>query len=283
MTAETETGTCPLCGSDDPIPSPYHDDPFRVVRCGSCRLWYLSPRLTADAISIFYKGNRYFAGDDAGYADYRKQEKSLRLTFRRLLCQLASLGVTGGRLLEVGCGLGYFLDEARGYFDERFGVELSPDAAESAAAMSEAAVYESVTAVPRHEQFDCIVALHVIEHIYEPVSFLRQLAGHLAPEGTIVLAAPDMGSFWRHAMGRHWPSFKYPEHVSFFDSRTLMQLIVKAGFSEPRRLPYLQEFSLSDILAKLGVKAPCLAEKLLLRLPATTVCYAAKQTDPVAA
>lgn len=283
MKAETETGTCPLCGGDDPTPSPYREDPFCVVRCGSCRLWYLSPRLTPDAMSAFYEGENYFSGGDTGYADYSKQENSLRLTFRRLLRKMAALNATGGHLLEVGSGLGYFLDEARGYFEHRSGVELSAAAAVSAGDLSGATMYEAVTALPPQSQFDCIVALHVIEHIYEPVSFLHRLANHLAPGGMLVIAAPDMGSFWRHAMGRHWPSFKYPEHVSFYDNRTLTQLIAEAGFSNPRRLPYLHDFPLSEILGKLGLKAPQLADRLRLPLPATTVCYAAKRDNEVAA
>ena len=276
MQAEMEIGTCPMCGGNAPIPSPYCDEPFRVVRCGSCRLWYLSPRLTAEAMSVFYRGESYFSGKDTGYADYRKQEKSLRLTFRRLLRKISSQGAIRDRLLEVGSGLGYFLDEARGYFQYRSGIELSPEAAKCAADLSGATMYDSVSALPSEAQFDCIVALHVIEHIYEPVAFLRQLARHLAPGGILVLAAPDMGSFWRHAMGRYWPSFKYPEHVSFFDSRTLARLISEAGFSNPRRLPYLHDFPLSEILGKLGLKAPRLSDRLRLPLPATTVCYAAE-------
>ena len=283
MKAETETGTCPLCGDDDPTLSPYRQDPFRVVRCKSCMLWYLSPRLTADAMSKFYKGDSYFSGDETGYVDYSRQENSLRLTFRRLLRKMASLGMTGGRLLEVGSGLGYFLDEAREFFDHRSGVELSPEAAAFAATLSGATMYESVAALPRQSQFDSIVALHVIEHVYQPVSFLRLLGDHIRPGGMLVLAAPDMGSFWRHAMGRHWPSFKYPEHVSFFDNRTLPKLVADAGFSDPLRLSYLHDFPVSEILGKFGLKTDHLPDRLRLSLPATTICYAAKRPVALAA
>lgn len=277
MDIQTETGTCPLCGSDDPRPSRYADGPFRVVRCAGCRLWYLSPRPTPDAMAALYRGDNYFVGGDAGYTDYRKQEASLRLTFRRLLRRMAALGATGGRLLEVGSGLGYFLEEAASQFDHCAGIELSPVAAASAAKLSGAPVYNSVEALPPDARFDCIVALHVIEHIYDPVPFLRRLATHLAPDGSLVLAAPDMGSFWRHAMGGSWPSFKYPEHISFYDSRTLKRLLAETGFAEARRLPYLHDFPLSEILAKLGLRAPRLAWRLRLPLPATTVCYAARR------
>lgn len=275
MTPEFEACPCPLCGASDPQDSPYAEEPFRVVRCRHCRLWYLSPRLTAKATATLYRSDEYFAGDEAGYTDYGSQERSLRRTFRRLLRRLEAMGATGGCLLEVGSGLGYFLDEARPYFGVCDGMELSLKAAEAASTLSGVTVYRDLDDLSAEARYDCIVALHVIEHIHDPVEFTKRLASHLAPGGTLVLAAPDMGSFWRRIMGGRWPSFKYPEHVSFFDSNTMRQLFRKAGFEEVRRLPYPHDFPLSEIVAKLHISVPRLAGSLIVPLPATTVCCVA--------
>ena len=177
--ANLELVACPLCGCDDSRPTPYAQKPYRVVRCAGCRLWYLSPRLTSSATERFYRSDYYFSGGQAGYADYAKQEKGLRITFRRLLTDLAGLHATGGRLLEIGSGLGYFLDEARNHFSQRHGVELSAKAAADAAARADAPVYRDIEEIADKPQFDCIVALHVIEHIHQPVTFLRQISGLL--------------------------------------------------------------------------------------------------------
>ena len=268
---------CPLCGKDDPRPTPYAQEPYRVVRCAGCQFWFLSPRLTSEATDELYRSSDYFSGGTAGYSDYAGQEKSLRITFRRLLRDLAGLRATGGRLLEVGSGLGYFLDEARDHFTQRCGIELSPKAAANAAELADAPVYQNLEDLGSESQFDCIVALHVIEHIHHPVAFLRRLTRHLTPSGTLVLAAPHMGSLWRHIMGRHWPSFKYPEHVSFFDASTLKRLFEEVGFRNPTRIAYLHDFPLSDILAKLHLPAPILTERILIPLPATTICYAGRK------
>lgn len=280
VTPEFEACPCPLCGAGDPRDSPYAEEPFRVVRCGQCRLWYLSPRLTAQATDALYRDDDYFAGDESGYTDYGSQERSLRRTFRRLLRRLEAMDATGGRLLEVGSGLGYLLDEARPYFAARDGIELSLKAAEAASTLSGATVHRDLDALPAEARYDCILALHVIEHIHDPVAFTKRLASHLAPGGTLVLAAPDMGSFWRRIMGRRWPSFKYPEHVSFFDADTMPRLFRAAGFEAVRPLPYAHDFPLSEILAKLHIPAPRLAGAVIVPLPATTVCCVA--TRPAA-
>lgn len=278
LTPRLEYVPCPLCGRDDPRTTPYAQEPFRVVRCAGCKLWFLSPRLTSEATDELYRSGDYFSGGATGYGDYAGQEKSLRNTFRRLLRDLAAMGATGGRLLEVGSGLGYCLDEARGYFTQRCGIELSPAAAASAADLADAPVLQNVEDLGRDSQFDCILALHVIEHIHHPVAFLRRLTSHLAPGGTLVLAAPHMGSLWRHLMRRHWPSFKFPEHVSFFDAATMKRLFAEAGFVDPIRLSYLHDFPLHEILAKLHLPAPPQAERILIPLPATTICYAGRKT-----
>jgi SAM-dependent methyltransferase len=277
---ELEQAPCPLCGGTDARATPYARNPFRVVRCRGCGLWYLSPRLTAAATDALYRSDDYFSGGAAGYEDYASQERSLRNTFRRLLRDLQSAGATGGRLLEVGSGPGYFLDEARPFFAERTGVELSPGAARSAAALSDAVVHQSLDAAPAEARFDCIVTLHVIEHVHEPAAFLRQLTSRLAPAGVLVVATPDMGSLWRRVMGPFWPSFKYPEHVTFFDAATLPRLLDELEFTERRRLPYLHDFPLSEVLRKLRLPAPAFTGRIMTPLPATTICYAARRPGP---
>jgi SAM-dependent methyltransferase len=240
-------------------------------------LWYLTPRLRADVASSYYVSDEYFGGGAAGYDDYHAQERSLRAGFRALLAKLQALGVTGGRLLEIGSGYGYFLDEARPYFAERVGVELSPRAAESATVLAEASVFGSIEQLPTDAPFDCVFASHVIEHIYDPVSFTRQLLAHLRPDGYIVYSTPDMNSYWRKLMGKHWPSFKIPEHVAFFDGKTLPGLLTTAGAVEPKRINVTDRFSPSQILQKLHLPAPQILERASIPLPGVSVCCMARK------
>lgn len=273
---ELETAVCPLCESGSAAASRYAQPPYRVVRCSACGLWYLNPRVRADVASAYYESDDYFAGGEAGYGDYSVQEQSLRAGFRALLVRLERLGATGGRLLEVGCGYGYFLDECREHFVERIGVEMSPAAARAAAELSGATVHSSIDEVPADARFDLVFASHVIEHVYEPVSFTKRLLRHLEPGGAIVYSTPDMGSLWRKLLGARWPSFKYPEHVAFFDGETLNRLFTVADAVAPRRIPVLDRFPASEILSKLGIPAPRFSARITVPLPATSVCVMAR-------
>ena len=272
-----EETACPMCGSTDAADTPYDQAPFAIKKCKACSLSYLSPRLSAEEATRFYQNDTYFSGGDgvSGYDDYEVQEDSLRATFRKLMKTLDGQGVCGGTLLEVGCGPGYLLDEARTYFTDRAGVELSKAAAAKAEARANAKIYLSVDDIDPAPAFDCIIATHVIEHIYEPVDFVQSLAQRLRPGGSLILAAPHMGSVFRHVMGRKWPSFKYPEHVTFYDQKTLPDLFRRAGLDVAQRVPYPHVFPLSLVLSKFGLKAGAWADKINMTLPATTISFRA--------
>jgi SAM-dependent methyltransferase len=274
-----EDCACPMCGMTEAEATRYEQPPFKVKRCSSCALWFLSPRLAAEEAQRFYHSDAYFSGGDgeSGYEDYSVQERSLRATFRKFLKTIDAKGATGGTFLEVGCGPGYLLDEAGAYFDTLTGVELSAKTAKQAAGLTGAKIYTSIEEIDDTLTFDCIVATHVIEHIYEPVAFVESLARRLKPGGSIILAAPHMGSLFRRIMGRRWPSFKYPEHVSFFDQKTLPDLFRRAGLDVAGNVPYPHVFPLSLVLSKFGIKGPPWTDGFDVTLPMTTISFQAIQ------
>src|SRR5690349_19741053 len=127
---DLEYPACPMCDSAQ-RETLYADiaKGYNVVRCKDCAMHYLYPRLNEAAITRFYQGDEYFAGGDSGYSDtsYEDQERSLRATFSKMMQHLKTRGLTGGSLLEIGCGYGYLLQEAEGYFDRRVGTEFSSE------------------------------------------------------------------------------------------------------------------------------------------------------------
>ncbi|HEY7002606.1 MAG TPA: class I SAM-dependent methyltransferase [Candidatus Udaeobacter sp.] len=273
ISANLEYPACPLCGSDGrEFPFRLRDG-FTVARCVECGFHYLYPRLVESAMQQVYRELSYYEGGACGYADtsYTAQEFALRATFKRLLHNLAEHGVAGGELLEIGCGYGYLLDEARSFFDRRVGTDFSPQGAEIARATGAEVFVGGIEQVPLDAKFDFVIGTQLIEHVYEPVSFVKRLISHTKPGGHIVLATPDIGGLLRKVMGRHWPSFKVPEHVLYFDYRTLSSLMHTAGLSNVRRLPYPHAFPFGLIVAKFGFKLPPWLGHFKVWVPATTV------------
>ena len=245
-----------------------------------------------------YRDAAYFEGGAGpGYTNYLAQEPTLRRTFRRLLRSMQSHGMTGpssagrpaGRLLEIGSAYGFFLDEARPFFAYRAGTEFSEAGAAVASRSADRIYVGGLEALPDSAHgglFDTIVLIHTIEHVYDPVALLRGLMQHLAPGGWIVLATPEMGGFWRPLLGRHWPFWKPPEHVAYYDARSLRDLLQRSGCVEVRRMPYVSYFPLSLVREKLTPWRKPAAEEvgggagasgLAVWMPATTVAAAGRR------
>jgi SAM-dependent methyltransferase len=271
--AKLEYPVCLMCGSDRrKFPFRLHD-PYTIARCTTCGFYYLYPRIIEGAMQEAYRQPSYYEGGACGYTEtsYATQQSALRATFKRLLHNLVDRRLTGGVLFEIGCGYGYLLDEARPYFDRRVGTEFSVEGAEIARATGAEVFVGGIEQIPAERRFDCILAIQVIEHVYQPLTFVKQLISHTQPGGHIVVATPDIGGVLRKVMGRHWPSFKVPEHVGYFDFKTLSRLMEKAGLSDVRRLPYPHAFPLSLITAKFGLNIPSGLGCLKIWVPATTV------------
>jgi 2-polyprenyl-3-methyl-5-hydroxy-6-metoxy-1,4-benzoquinol methylase len=281
MSAKLEYPACPLCESERrQFPFRLHE-PYRVARCMECGLHYLYPRLVESDMQQAYRESSYYEGGACGYADtsYTAQQFALRATFKRLLHNLAKRGLTGGNLLEIGCGYGYLLDEARSFFERRVGTDFSPEGAEIARATGAEVFVGGIEQVPFEAKFDCVIGTQLIEHVYEPLSFVKRLAAYTKPGGHIILATPDIGGVLRKATGQRWPSFKVPEHVVYFDYRTLSSLMRRAGLNDVHRLAYPHAFPLGLIAAKCGFKLPPWVGRFKVWVPATSVAAYGRVTN----
>lgn len=276
--SEMEYPDCPLCSASD------RDDPVvrlgvhGVVRCRACSMYYLYPRLNEQAMQRFYQDSSYFGGGDSGYSDtsYSDQESALGATFDRLVGNLEKRNMTGGALLEVGCGYGYLLNAANGYFARRVGTEYSPEAATIASKVADRVYPGGVDGLEGNETFNCIIATHVIEHVYDPIQFVGNLVNRLQTGGTLILAAPDMGGLLRKVMGKRWASYKVPEHIHYFDARSLERLMRLGGLNEIRRIPYPHAFPLGLIASKFGIRIPSVLARRNIWVPATTIALSGK-------
>jgi SAM-dependent methyltransferase len=220
-----EDGECPLCGATRA--RTLHRFPeASYARCLDCGLVHLRPRLREAEMLRLYQDGAYFSGSaELGYEDYEAEAPLLRRTFERRLDELAR-HQPRGRLLDVGCGPGLLVEAAlaRGY--DAYGIDASAHAAERAretlAGRVRAGTLESLAF---DEPFDLITGFDVFEHLYQPRAFVRRLATLLRPGGRVALATPNYDSWLRRLLGRRTVSFKIPEHVAYYDPRTLARAV----------------------------------------------------------
>jgi len=163
--------------------------------------------------------------------------------------------VAAGRLLDVGCGHGLLLDEARRRGYDVRGLELAADAAAYARdvlglEVDEETLDEFVESAGG-EQFNAIVLADVIEHLDDPSAALDRCVELLAPEGVLCVVTPDPSSLTARVAGARWWGY-VPAHTYLLPRRTLLELVSARGLVVSSDVPLVRSFSFGYWLAGLA-------------------------------
>jgi SAM-dependent methyltransferase len=221
---------CELCGSTSHTRL-YEVNAVPVLKCDNCGLVFAGESSTPEELVELYDSGYYEDPDDVGYAGYAAAEERKRHHDRTLLAQIEEL-VEPGRLLEIGCAYGYFLDEARKRGWEVRGVEPSEHAAGEARSRFGLDVagepFTELAAEPG--SLDAIVLWDVIEHLPNPRETLAQAFVWLRPGGILGLSTGDIGSLTARLHGPHWSLMTPPWHQFYFSRKTLRRMLGDVGF-----------------------------------------------------
>ena len=198
------------------------------VSCPMCRCMFVDP----------YPGretNAVFQGAEA-VERLEREDEERRDYFRRRLERLENR--MGGshpdaRLLEIGCGSGVLLQEARwrGWLADA--IELSAEMAARARRNNpEAQVFTGdIQALePQGPPYDAIIALDVLEHVLQPLAMVENCRELLRPGGLILLQTPNTRSFRARIQGAKWEMLDPDQHMNLFSPDALRVLLTTVGF-----------------------------------------------------
>lgn len=158
-----------------------------------------------------------------------EQEEGQRATSRRALERIERFREPPGRMLDVGCWVGFLLSEARERGWDVEGIEPSRYASEYAREQLGLPVQTVDLFGAQVEPADVIVMTDVIEHLVRPDEALARLHELLRPGGAVYLALPDAGSLLARRLGRRWWAV-LPTHVQYFSRASLTTLLHRCGF-----------------------------------------------------
>jgi len=181
------------------------------------------------------------------------------LAFGRVLEELLPYR-RNGRLLDIGCSAGAFLDAAARAGWQPTGVELSKSAAAYAREQRGLDVRAGTLASVDFgtERFDAVVMLDVIEHVFDPARLLREIHEVLAPGGVLLVMTPNargLGARWLRA---DWEAYVPDDHLWLFDNKSLGGLAEANGYKRRRHWSIdCNPFALVRALgARLGLGRP---------------------------
>jgi 2-polyprenyl-3-methyl-5-hydroxy-6-metoxy-1,4-benzoquinol methylase len=166
--------------------------------------------------------------------EYFEFHAGKRRYVRWLIERMRRHGATAGRVLDYGCGFGFFLDELAASGFEPHGIDVSSAAVEQAnrRVPGRALVVPAGSALPFADaSFDAVTMLDVIEHVPDLDQALAEVRRCLAPGGLFLVITLNEESLLHRAIGRRWSWFQDPTHVHLFGPENLRQALETRGFA----------------------------------------------------
>jgi SAM-dependent methyltransferase len=230
---EMEDIICPICETTQ-RDSLHEEGPFQMVRCASCQFIYLSPRPTNESLLRFYQ--YYLPEDRSSIESWERMMKPVYIKAAHLIQQQKEKG----RLLDVGAGFGFFLMEMRKKGWEVVGVEISQKAIDYARNVLGLTVHsgplETIKFPESH--FDVVSGFYIIEHLPNPMAFLKECHRILKPEGILLLRYPHTTPIKNllHLFGISNRLYDLPAHLADFSPEVIQRCLDRVGFVRCRHL-----------------------------------------------
>lgn len=215
--------------------------PNCLYKCCNCGLVFVS-QSSADVEKLYAE-----AEDDIYLAEEAGRRKAARKVIKRIKRYKRS-----GRLLEIGCSAGLFIDEARKAGFSAEGVELSDWAVNHAREKFGLTVFHGALELASFadQSFDVIVLLDVIEHLIDPKQLLLTARRLLKNNGIIYISTPNIDSFVARRMKSKWWGINF-FHLFYFSRTTLSQLLESVNYVPKKVYSHTRYFSIHYLLEHL--------------------------------
>jgi SAM-dependent methyltransferase len=244
---------CYLCGSNQIIPLSGYERNF-LYKCGSCSFVFCNK--IPSKIEL-----------EAHYFDYPRENAISPITVKRyqlLLDEFERYRLTGN-LIDVGCGDGFFLVEAKKRNWNVFGTEFTDQAISNCRSKA-----IEMTRSPLNPEnyppdfFDVVTSFEVFEHINTPKQELSSFNKILRTGGLLYLTTPNFNSVSRIILRGKWSVIEYPEHLAYYTVKTLGHVTRLLNFRKLRIST--TGISISRLAKGSGINSISLDERLRVRI-----------------
>jgi 2-polyprenyl-3-methyl-5-hydroxy-6-metoxy-1,4-benzoquinol methylase len=220
---------CLFCGAESYLKYAATDENHRVsqevfnyLKCSVCNGVFLDN--PPHYLGSYYQNEYYDIPSLKGLQSVADKDRSKIET----VCRFA----TGGRLLEVGPAFGVFAWQAKqaGFVVDT--IEMDARCCEYLKQTLGVNVTQSndpVAAMDSLPQHEVIAIWHVLEHLPDPLAFLRAATANLQAGGVLVIAMPNPDAWQFKIMGRHWPHLDAPRHLTLIPQPWLSEQAAALG------------------------------------------------------
>lgn len=223
--------SCRYCNSND-IKAYKKIDDCLIYFCKQCHLLFTAGR-TADVTNSVNK--EWYT---EGYISrYLKKAPDLKKRFAKQISEI-ELTKKGGNLLDVGCGVGLFLEsmiETARFKWKLYGEDINERLIREAKIrlsrkVSNLSLGRLTSLSFRKDFFDCVTCFDVLEHDSQLESTLKEIRKILRSSGLLIIQSPNQFSVMAYLCGAAWDWWAIPDHIFHFNPRSLSSILKRQGF-----------------------------------------------------
>ncbi len=242
---------CPLCGKTTnriATDTLRKGESRKVFYCGGCGLGFLENERSERELRSYYRTQyrKEYRPDIAEKTDPAKLFDTYVDFQRDRLALISPYLKKSTRLLEIGCSAGMFLWHVRGKVGEAVGIDFDADSAKYAARKCGCRVYtEELARLPLPKgYFDVICMFQTLEHVNDPLEFIKNAGEYLKPGGILYVEVPNLDDILvsSYDLPFHSRFYFHSAHLFYFTRRSLAKLLSIAGFSG--KFHFTQDYNL---------------------------------------
>ena len=249
---------CPVCRSGDlqfvfeVTDYTVSGNSFDIVHCNACTARFTQDVPSIEEIGDYYKSDDYISHTNTSKGLINQLYQRVRV---RTMKQKASIvkkytGLSTGNLLDIGSGVGTFLNTMQ---DKGWRVSgLEPDADAREVALQEYGIHAN----PSHllfsldpKSFNAITMWHVLEHVHALHEYVAHIKTLLAKDGVLFVAVPNYTAKDEHVYGKYWAGYDVPRHLYHFSPDSMNVLMQQHGLEVVQMLPMWFDSFYVDMLS----------------------------------
>lgn len=240
---------CPICGYNQNIFVRKWAKGYDALKCRNCNLIFASPMKGLNSIydQAYEEGNEYNVYLEMAKTLKIKGRRALGWPYKTLLRYIKNKDLCGETIFEVGCGCGHFIYLMNSLGYESNGCDISSSACRVAKGMFNLDIINSEfnEATIDEKTLDMVIAFELIEHLEDPLKFLKVVQSKLKHGGYLFLSTPNAETKWPVQWQQEKTVFP-PFHLTIFSKKSLSVVAEKVGFEVvdfiQKPIPFRYEF-----------------------------------------
>ncbi|MBW3019077.1 class I SAM-dependent methyltransferase [Candidatus Woesearchaeota archaeon] len=229
---------CNLCGGAR-FKFMFQKNDYSIIRCKSCGLVTVSPFPTEHDLNELYEKEYFESGSNkVGYSKYKKGINNYidyvtKQPFIKKRIDYLGKFSKGGKLLDVGCAHGFFMDKARKKWDV-MGVDISKYACDFGKTKLKLNILNKTledAAFPDN-YFDVVTIWSFLDHCTDPLKLFQEIHRILKVGGVLAFNISNVDSFRAIVNNENWRPIRPPEHLYYYSINTVNRYLSKTGFGK---------------------------------------------------